>query len=160
MVAWRGLWAVTTPRPDVLVAADGQTVAVRGADGRLSVLRTGRDTFAVKEWLAADGDGRANTEGRQPGNGVTCDAIGCIGRLADGRLVSHGVRARSLRGGLRRAAVVVSARGGAAELCGTLIDRGVSRTHGAMALCWSGEGFEHGVTRPPATTGRGHAIDA
>ena len=52
------LWALPTPRPDVLVAGDGEAAAMRGPDGRLSVLASSRDTFAIKEWLAADGDAR------------------------------------------------------------------------------------------------------
>ena len=51
-------WALATPQPDILVAGDGQTAAFRGKDGRLAVLRAGRDTFAIKEWLAADADAR------------------------------------------------------------------------------------------------------
>jgi len=54
-----GLWAISTPRPDVLVAGDGQAAVVRGSDGRLSVIHSGRDNFAIKEWLAADADARA-----------------------------------------------------------------------------------------------------
>ena len=53
------------PRPDVLVAADGQAAAIRGGDGRLAILHNGRDTFAIKEWLMADGDGRV-PQGREP----------------------------------------------------------------------------------------------
>ena len=37
--------AIRTPLPDVLVSTDGQALAVRGADGRLSVHRTGRNAF-------------------------------------------------------------------------------------------------------------------
>jgi competence protein ComEC len=52
------LWAIASPQPDVLVATMAQTVAIRGPDGRLSILRSSRDSFAVKEWLAADADAR------------------------------------------------------------------------------------------------------
>ena len=51
-------WALAAPQPDILVAGDGQTAAFRGKDGRLAVLRAGRDIFAIKEWLAADADAR------------------------------------------------------------------------------------------------------
>ena len=59
------LWVLALPRPDVLIAADGQTAAMRGVDGKLSILHAGRDTFAIKEWLMADGD-RAHAQGRKP----------------------------------------------------------------------------------------------
>jgi competence protein ComEC len=52
------LLALAAPRPDVLAAADGRAVAIRGADGRLTFLSSGRDSFVIKDWLAADGDGR------------------------------------------------------------------------------------------------------
>ena len=59
LLALASLWAVRTPQPDVLVAADGMSFAVRGADGRLAIIRSGSDTFAVRQWLAADADARA-----------------------------------------------------------------------------------------------------
>ena len=59
--------AARTPQPDILVAADGRIFAVRGADGRLAFHRTGGDTFAMREWLAADADGR---DVRDPGLGA------------------------------------------------------------------------------------------
>jgi len=37
---------------------DGRTFAVRGPDGRLVFHHSGGDTFAIREWLAADADGR------------------------------------------------------------------------------------------------------
>jgi len=118
LVLGASLWAVTSPRPDVLVADDGQTVAIRGPDGRLSVLRSSRDTFAVKEWLAAGADARTPKHASL-NTGVTCDAIGCIGRLADGRLASMALEVEAFAENCARAAVVVSARGAPIiELCG------------------------------------------
>jgi hypothetical protein len=35
--------------PDILVAADGRTFAVRGADGRLAFHHAGGDVFAIHE---------------------------------------------------------------------------------------------------------------
>src|SRR6185312_9081079 len=77
------LWVA--PRPDVLISADGDTAAIRGPDGRLALLHNGRDTFAVKEWLAADADGRQPKDASLA-TGTRCDAAGCIGVLANGRL--------------------------------------------------------------------------
>src|SRR6185503_8824606 len=51
--------AIRTPQPDVLVAAEGTAFAIRGADGRLAMIKSGSDTFAFREWLAADADLRA-----------------------------------------------------------------------------------------------------
>ena len=62
------VWAARTPVPDVLIAGDGRTFAVRGADGRLAFHHSGGDSFATREWLAADADGR-DVQRSQPGAG-------------------------------------------------------------------------------------------
>jgi competence protein ComEC len=82
------VWAARIPVPDVLVANDGRTFAVRGADGRLAFHHTGGDTFAIREWLAADTDGR-DVHDHGLGQGIACDASGCVGKLADGTRVAY-----------------------------------------------------------------------
>src|SRR4030081_3866271 len=37
------VWALAVPQPDVLISADGRNVGVRGGDGRLHLMRTGKD---------------------------------------------------------------------------------------------------------------------
>jgi competence protein ComEC len=143
-----GLCAVATPRPDVLVANDGQAVAIRGRDGRLSVLHSARDSFAIKDWLAADADPRTPKD-PSLNDGVSCDAIGCIGKLGDGRLVAMALEVEAFAEDCARAAVVVSARQAPSASCAAiLIDREVWRDSGAIALRWTGERFEKTVTRP------------
>ncbi|HET9685795.1 MAG TPA: ComEC/Rec2 family competence protein, partial [Pseudolabrys sp.] len=142
-----GLCAVATPRPDVLVANDGHAVAIRGRDGRLSVLHSARDSFAIKEWLAADADGRTPKD-PSLSSGVSCDAIGCIGKLGDGRFVAMALEVEAFAEDCARAAVVVSARQAPSPSCAAiLIDREVWRAAGAIALRWTGERFEKTVTR-------------
>ena len=100
LIVVASLWAVRAPLPDVLVVRRTATaLAVRGADGRLRHPSHRRDAFAVKEWLAADGDARLPDD-KTLGQGFRCDASGCIARLADGTLVAHGADARRFRGGL------------------------------------------------------------
>ena len=53
------VWALAVPQPDILISADGHNVGVRGKDGRLHLMRTAKDAFLVKEWLAADADAAA-----------------------------------------------------------------------------------------------------
>ena len=108
------LGAAHVPRPDILVAQGGQAFAVRTADG-LAIMRTGGDQFAVRAWLAADGDAR---DPKDPtlANGFACDAIGCIARLPDGALVSVVHAAEAFEEDCRRAAAVLSRRAGAAVL--------------------------------------------
>jgi competence protein ComEC len=141
------VWAVTTPRPDVLVSADGQTAAIRGSNGQLAVLHAGRDSFAIKEWLAADGDGRTAKDASL-NDSVQCDAVGCIGRLKDGRLVSMALSAEAFGEDCARAAVVVSPREAPAACAATVVDRYVWRAQGALTLRWTDGRFEQRAARP------------
>lgn len=148
MILVASIWASTNPQPDIYVAGDGQTAAVRGADGRLSVLRSGRDTFAIKEWLAADGDPRAVGD-KTLANGTTCDDIGCVARLRDGRLVAMSLAIDSFAEDCTRAAIVVSAHSAPTEECQALLfDRDVLRGHGAVSLRIQGAHTEISQARP------------
>jgi competence protein ComEC len=138
------LWA---PQPDVLVSADGTAFAVRGADGRLAMVKSGSDSFALREWLAADADARTVKDDTLA-NGIRCDASGCIGRLRDGALVAFAKTIDAFAEDCRRAALVVSAREAPADCAARVIDRPVWRRLGAMALRRVGQGFEITTSRP------------
>jgi competence protein ComEC len=149
MVLLASIWAAATPQPDVYVAADGQTAAVRGADGRLSILRSGRDTFAIKEWLAADADARAVGD-KTLANGTTCDDVGCVARLRDGRLVAMSRVLDAFAEDCARAVIVVSAHAAPSRECQALLfDRDVLRGHGAVSLRIQGAHTEISQARPP-----------
>jgi competence protein ComEC len=141
------VWAVTTPRPDVLVADDGQAAAIRGSDGRLSVLHSGRDSFAVKEWLAADADARTPKD-PSLAQGVTCDAVGCIGKLSGNRLASMVLSPEAFAEDCIRAAIVVSAREAPSVCAAMSVGREDWKKYGAVTLRWTGDHFEKTVTRP------------
>ena len=60
------VWAMRVPQPDILISGDGRNVAVRGADGRLHLMRAAKD--------ALPGQGVA-------GGGCRCaDGGGCLAR--------------------------------------------------------------------------------
>jgi competence protein ComEC len=141
-------WAAATERPDILIAADGRAAAIRGADGRLAVASTGRDTFAVRDWLAADGDGRAVNDPSLRA-GVRCDPIGCIGRLADGRLVALSLSLEAFAEDCARAAVIASPREAPPGCAALAFDRTQWRQSGAVELHRDGQGFAVTPTRPP-----------
>jgi competence protein ComEC len=110
---------------------------------------SGRDSFAVKEWLAADADERTPKDlGLK--KGVACDAVGCIGKLRDGRLVSMALSVEAFAEDCASAAVVLSPRVAPSPNCvATLIDRDAWRTFGAITLRWTGDQFERTVTHTP-----------
>jgi competence protein ComEC len=147
VVAVAAAWAIMTPRPDILVAGDGQAAAFRGGDGRLAVLHAGRDSFAVKEWLAADADARTPKDAAAD-SGVRCDEVGCIGRLGDGRLISVVLGIEAFAEDCVRAIVVISEREAPAACGATSIDRTVWQSYGAVALRWTGDHFAQTAALP------------
>ncbi|MGJ4996017.1 ComEC/Rec2 family competence protein [Bradyrhizobium sp. HKCCYLS3077] len=140
LLAAAAAWAVVTPQPDILVSGDGRAVAVRGRDGRLHVMRSGKDVFVTKEWLAADADARLPAESSLS-DGVSCDEQGCVVAMADGRIVALTLRADALADDCARAALVVTARSAPKSCQAAVIDRPRLQQQGALMLVQSGKGF-------------------
>jgi competence protein ComEC len=147
LIVIAGFMAIRTPLPEVVVAADGRAFAVRGSDGRLAIHKTSSDTFAVKEWLAADGDARLPTDLALPGS-IACDVSGCIGRLADGRLVALSLDPSGFAEDCVRAALLVTPRDAPTGCAATVIDRRMSRANGALALTRAGGTWRIEAARP------------
>ncbi len=146
--ALAAVWWIGLPRPDVLVSGDGRVFAVRGAGGVLAFHHTGGDTFAIKEWLAADADAR-DYHDRALGEGISCDPSGCIGRLGDGRLVAYDLAPDAFAEDCRRAALIVTTRDAPADCAAAVIGRALLRQRGALALRRDGPGFTIAAVRPP-----------
>src|SRR6201999_2540140 len=87
VLALATVWALLVPQPDVLISGDAHNVGVRGKDGRRHLMRTAKDAFLLKEWLAADADDRSPTEASLA-DGISCDEAGCVAQMAGGGLVT------------------------------------------------------------------------
>jgi competence protein ComEC len=147
------VWALRAQQPEILIAGDGQQVAVRGPDGRLHVIQTAKDSFRLQQWLAADGDARAADHATLR-DGVSCDAEGCVAPLPDGALVALALHPEALADDCARAAIIVTARSPPPSCAALLIDRNRLRGQGALALHQSDGRFvidavwPDGVERP------------
>ena len=148
LIAGAVLMIVRAPQPDLMIAADAESVAARGADGKLAIIRSSSDTFATREWLAADADQR-DVKHASLMKGVTCDHAGCIATLQDGRLVAVARTAEAFEEDCVRAAVVISTRQAPADCPALVIGRREMNCAGAMALRRLGMGFEITPARPP-----------
>lgn len=135
-ILWGMLTPLLTQRPDVLVSGDGTVMAVRTADGRLS-LSAKSDGRVAETWLRRDG--REEAEGVWPDAGASldgrmrCDALGCVYTL-QGRKVALLRAPDALAEDCGLADMVItaaSARGCRASL---VIDRWRLRREGAQAL--------------------------
>ncbi|MBS0530071.1 MAG: competence protein ComEC, partial [Proteobacteria bacterium] len=117
----------------------------RGRDGRLHLIRTAKDTFMIKEWLAADADGHAPSDPALT-EGVSCDDAGCVVEMAGGGIVALAQRPEALEDDCVRAAVIVTPWQ-APEGCGAkVIDQDMLRRQGAIALRQT-QGNGNGSTR-------------
>jgi competence protein ComEC len=97
-------------QPDLLIARDGVTIAIRGSDGALRLLRKPSDKFSAAEWLKRDGDERDFTAAiATPHDGVRCDAEGCVATAKNGMLVAASSRPTSLAVDCATADIVASA---------------------------------------------------
>jgi competence protein ComEC len=141
------VWALVVPRPDVLISGDGRSVAVRGRDGQLHLMQSGKDVFLVKEWLAADADARVPGDATLA-NGVSCDDLGCVAALPDGALVTHASSAEALADDCDRATLIISSRPPPPDCAAAVIDRNRLRRQGALALRHKADGFDIEAVKP------------
>jgi len=127
------VWAVAARQPDILISGDGHNVAVRGRDGRLHLMRTGKDAFLVKEWLAGDADYRSAADSSLS-DGVSCDDTGCVVPMADGGLVAQALRPDAFTDDCARALLVVTAKQAPRSCAAAVIDQGRLRRQGIGAV--------------------------
>ncbi|BCP53667.1 hypothetical protein K32_22840 [Kaistia sp. 32K] len=127
--------ALYPARPGLLVSADGRQIALRGEDGRYSIVARKQDRFVTDIWLRSDGDPRdAALPGVVQAGG--CDASGCVGRLPDGGLVALALDRSAFEEDCRRAVLIVSPLAVPAS-CGlhtAVLDRHALNRAGSIAL--------------------------
>ena len=133
------LVVLTTKPPDLLIARDGSTIALRGQDGNLRLIRAPQDKYSASEWLKRDGDSRlAGGAIAKVQDGVRCDEFGCIAQTPHG-VVASVSKPEALIEDCARAWIVVSTI--PARLCAgpeLLIDRFAVARNGAYAV-WLGD---------------------
>jgi competence protein ComEC len=143
------IWALAVRPPDLLISGDGHNVAVRGQDGRLHLMRTGKDAFLLKEWLAADADARGPAD-PSLSEGVSCDDAGCVVQMAGGGFVALAVKPEALADDCERATLVVTARPAPATCRSTVIAADHLRGQGGLALWRTRNGYAAAAIRPKA----------
>jgi competence protein ComEC len=97
--------------PDLFIARDGQTIAIRSGDGRLHFIRRIADEYSASEWLKRDGDTRPAPSALATWkDGVRCDSAGCIARMPAGFTVAVVQRPDALREDCANADIVISSQ--------------------------------------------------
>jgi competence protein ComEC len=130
----------------------------------LHLMRSAKDAFLVKEWLAADADPRGPAEASLA-EGVSCDGAGCVTQLPDGAFVSLALQPDALADDCARAALIVTARQPPSNCAAPVITLERLRRRGTLALRRTRDGFAinavkpNGFDRPwaPALAGEGES---
>jgi competence protein ComEC len=112
------------------------------------MIRSGSDTFAFREWLAADGDARPPTD-KSLAAGLICDEEGCIGKLPDRSLVAIVKKPGALEEDCRKAAIVISAHSAPGDCRAVAIDRQYVQRSGSLAFYRVGQALEVTPARVP-----------
>jgi competence protein ComEC len=126
---------VLAPRPVLIVDAEAKAVALRGSDGRLTILGGKGANFEVENWLRADADIRP-PDAPDLRVGTACDALGCIGRGPEIGTVALVERREAFNEDCRAAAIVISQLPAppGCERHALAIDRGRFERFGAHAI--------------------------
>jgi competence protein ComEC len=104
------LIAFSSPAPDLIVGRDARTIALRGPDGGLHLLRPTRDTYSADDWLKRDGEERTSAAAlAKPADGVRCDGYGCIATTGAGLRIAAPLRPEALPEDCQQAAILISA---------------------------------------------------
>ncbi|HET7084895.1 MAG TPA: ComEC/Rec2 family competence protein [Rhizomicrobium sp.] len=93
------------PLPDMLVAADAATAAIRGPDGLLHFPLKPKNRFVARDWLRRDGDSR-DIQAATGVTGLSCDGWGCVTKAPVP--IAFSFRPEALDEDCRRMRVVIS----------------------------------------------------
>jgi competence protein ComEC len=131
--------AAAGPSFDIAVAPSGDAAALRGPDGKLAVIGARPSLFSAEQWLRADADGRPAARALRK---ESCDKIGCVGHLKDGRTIAVVLDKYAFAEDCARADIIVTphfAPSGCAA--GLVIDRDRLKQTGALTLSLAQDGW-------------------
>jgi competence protein ComEC len=110
-------------------------------------MKTAKDAFLLKEWLAADADPRLPADSSLA-EGVSCDEAGCVAQLPDGGFVALALRPEALADDCTRAAVIVTAKQASPDCGALVIGQERLQKQSAISLRRTRSGFVIDTVRP------------
>jgi len=147
------MWAAVAKEPDILIARDASSVAVRAKDGHLRIMHTAKNAFVWREWLGADADPRSVTD-PSLAQGVSCDEAGCVVEGREGDLVALAKQPEALADDCARAKVLITLYPAPADCAARVFHRDGLRSRGGVTLSRTAQGYSitasetEGVDRP------------
>jgi competence protein ComEC len=133
--------------PDILIARDARSAAIRDASGHYVIIGD-PDDYAAAQWLLRDGDARPVEEAR---NEKRCDEFGCVAETRDETVVALALRPGALADDCARADIIISAVPIRRDCANPIhsVDRFDVYWGGAIALYLSEGGHCGGLCRQP-----------
>jgi len=146
LIACGVMWAAMATKPDILIARDASSIAVRGKDGRLRIMHTAKNAFLWREWLAADADPRAITD-TSLAQGVACDAAGCVVEGKEGDLIALAGHPEALADDCKQAKIVVTAHLPPSGCAAQVFHRDTVKGQSGIALSRTAQGYSMAASR-------------
>jgi len=144
------LMGLVHDKPDLFIARDGQSVALRMSDGKLHVMGKGASDFIIAQWLSADGDLR-KADDASIRAGPMCNRSGCVAKLYDGRRVVITYFADDLVEDCSFASILVTPLDAPQSCKAFVIDQITTERHGAVALTITKQKINLTGARDPMT---------
>lgn len=138
------------PRPDLLIAPNGRTVAVRAPDGHLSVVNAGTGRLLAEQWMTREGDHRVAASPALDA-AFACDTLGCVAPLPGGGTVAVSRRAESLEADCLESRIVVTIEMPPGDCPARVVTPEELRRTGTLALFREAGGWREVPTRPRGT---------
>jgi competence protein ComEC len=122
--------------PDLLIARDLRSAAIRGPDGKLVIVGERPDSYTAEQWLIRDGDRRDISTARTSAH---CDDVGCVAYGKNSRTLAIANSVSSLPDDCARAQIVISTLPlhGRCQGPELLVDASDISHNGAMAVRFS-----------------------
>ncbi|MEP9347388.1 ComEC/Rec2 family competence protein [Xanthobacter sp. KR7-225] len=144
------LAVIATPapqRPEILIAPNGETVAVRGADGRLSIVGARAHRLVAEQWLTREGDRRAADDPALAA-AFACDPSGCVAPLPSGGTLAVSRRAEGLAADCLSARIVVTRDQAPLACPARVITPALLERTGTLAFVAEGKARSAGLRAP------------
>jgi len=110
-------------------------------------MRTAKDAFLSREWLAADADMRTAADASLM-DGVSCDDAGCVVQASGGATVALTLKPEAFADDCARAAVIVTLRQPPSDCAAMVLDRETLSRRGTLALRKTADGYTVTAIRP------------
>ncbi len=130
------LLAPFADRAEIMIARQGENIAIRDNAGRLAFLKPRKSGYSARKWLEADGDRRTQRQASSE-KLFSCDDLACVATLRNGTQLAYIRHMAALREECGRAKIIIANVPVWRGICNGpayVIDKFDLRSNGATAI--------------------------